>query len=82
MSSGARATRAALLKLLSAQKEFGAKYVPQMGWNPDTGEPWLSIRSYARNGYPAISGPFNSFAKEAEALVPEFKIFFMRCESK
>lgn len=28
----------------------------QLGWNPETGEPWMAIRCYADRAYPALSG--------------------------
>jgi len=49
-----------------------------MGWHPASGEPWLSFHCKARNAYPAISGPYNSHAKDVEKFVPEFKIMFQR----
>ena len=33
---------------------------PQFGWNQETGEPWLAIKCYAREAFPALCGKFSS----------------------
>jgi hypothetical protein len=35
-------------------------YRPQFGWNQETGEPWLAIKCYAREAFPALCGKFSS----------------------
>lgn len=73
----ALSTRQNLEKLWADQKDRRS-YQPQMGWNTATGEPWMAIRCYAGNAYPAISGPYNSHLKAVGKLIPEFVIMFQR----
>jgi hypothetical protein len=39
-----------------ASRRSRAGYQPQLSWNPATGEPWMAVRAYATNSYPALSG--------------------------
>jgi hypothetical protein len=54
------------------------RYEPQLGWNPATGEPWLSIRCYIRNGFPALIGKNHQYLHALERQVPEFRLRYER----
>lgn len=53
-------------------------YNPQLGWNPETGEPWMAVRSYAENSYPALSGEQHSHLKHVQEQMPEFVLQYER----
>ncbi len=53
-------------------------YKPQLGLNPDTGEPWLAIRCYAYNAYPAFSGEGQRYLAYLHKAIKHFVIQYER----
>jgi hypothetical protein len=66
------------LEELWANRWNRKKYKPQLGWNEATGEPYMAVRAYAENSYPALSGENHSFLKGVERQLPEFCLQYER----
>jgi hypothetical protein len=66
------------LKQSWLSREAWKGYSPQLGFNPSTGEPWMSVRTYASNGYPALSGSHHRYLHTFEKQIPEFDIRYER----
>jgi len=76
-SSDAEKTKATL-EAMWANNQRLKGYEPQLGWNPATGEPWLAIRCYVRNAFPALVGPNHQYLHDLARRVPEFKLRYER----
>jgi hypothetical protein len=48
-------------------QHYRERYVPQFGWNPETGEPWLAIRCFAIKAYPALCGKLTLIVTDEQA---------------
>ncbi|KUJ11415.1 uncharacterized protein LY89DRAFT_722584 [Mollisia scopiformis] len=56
-------------------------YQPQLGWDPATGAPWMTVRCYAADAYPALSGSHHRYMKSFEKKIPQFVVKYERFES-
>jgi hypothetical protein len=76
-SADAQQTKATLEAMWAGNQRLKG-YEPQLGWNPATGEPWLAIRCYIRNAFPALIGPNHQYLHALARNVPEFKLRYER----
>ncbi|CZR60312.1 uncharacterized protein PAC_10208 [Phialocephala subalpina] len=61
-------------------REAFKDYQPQLGFNPQTGEPWMAIRCYAEDAYPALSGQRHRYLLSLKKKIPKFEIQYERFE--
>ncbi|KAF8855746.1 hypothetical protein BDZ45DRAFT_746186 [Acephala macrosclerotiorum] len=61
-------------------REAFQNYKPQLGFNPSIGEPWLSIRCYAEDAYPSLSGQRHRYLLSLKKKIPKFEIQYERFE--
>lgn len=59
-------------------REAWKGYTPQLGFDPSTGEPWMSVRCYADNAYPALAGSHHRYLQTLSKQIPEFEIRYER----
>ncbi len=64
--SPAPAIKSSLLEKWQGQ-HYREGYVPQFGWNQETGEPWLAIRCFAIKACPALCGKLTPVITDEQA---------------